>query len=236
MLFLSIMIALIPGFAWLFFYLQEDTHPEPKATVAKVFIAGGASAFVALAVQVALQHIGFSFSSDSIASSADITARVAVSIVLFAFVEELVKFSAAYATMNQDPAFKEPIDAMIYMVVAALGFATIENIGAVHGNFSSYTGNLLAGAVFETVTFRFVGATLLHTLSSALLGYYWALHIRNFGDSRPLFWGIALATVLHAVFNYLIITYGNLIFAVAFLSMIGFFVLGDFEKLKSRPV
>lgn len=238
MLLFSILIALLPGFGWLYFYLKEDEeHPEPKTTIVKVFVAGGACAFIALAVQVALQHVRLSFNSNAIRSPDDITWQVAVAIILFAFVEEIVKFAAAYTTIHRDPAFDEPIDAMIYMVVAALGFATIENIGAIQGNFASYDGNLLAGAVFETVTFRFVGATLLHTLSSAVLGYYWALHIRDFSaESRLLLWGIALATALHALFNYLIISYGNLMYAVAFLATIGFFVLGDFEKLKARRV
>lgn len=238
MLLLSILIALLPGLGWLYFYLKEDeAHPEPKAAIAEVFVAGGACAFIALAVQVALQHIRLSFTSNAISGPGDITLRIIVAVILFAFVEEIVKFAAAYVTIHSDPAFDEPIDAMIYMVVAALGFATIENIGAIHGNFVSYDGNLLAGAVFETVTFRFVGATLLHALSSAILGYYWALHIRDFSaESRLLLWGIALATALHAVFNYLIISYGSLMYAVAFLATIGFFVLGDFEKLKARQV
>jgi RsiW-degrading membrane proteinase PrsW (M82 family) len=236
MLLISILVALLPGFAWMFFYLKEDANPEPKMTIAKVFVAGGACAFVALAVQVALQHIGISFSSESVASPSDLTLRVGVAIILFALVEEIVKFAAVYASMHNDPEFQEPIDAMIYMVVAALGFATIENIGAIHGHFSTYSGYLLAGAIFETITFRFVGATLLHTLSSALLGYYWALHMRDLHEGNKLLWGIVLATVLHAAFNYLIISYGNLFYAVAFLAVIGFFVLNDFEKLKVRPV
>ncbi|MFH1246658.1 MAG: PrsW family glutamic-type intramembrane protease [Candidatus Liptonbacteria bacterium] len=234
MAFLAALSALIPGFAWLYFYLKEDSHPEPKLLIAKTFIAGGACAFIALAAQLALQKVGFSF--DVVQGAYGATLRLVITIFIFSLIEELVKFGAAYVSVHNDPAFQEPIDAMIYTIVAALGFATVENIGAVQQNIGGATQAQFLGLVFQTLTLRFVGATLLHSLSSGLIGYYWALSVRSFRSNYILVWGILLGSGLHAVFNYLILSYGNLMYAVGFVVVMGISVLGDFEKLKLKPI
>lgn len=234
MAFVAAIIALFPGFAWLYFYLREDPHPEPKLLIVKTFIAGAAGAFVALAIQLVLQRAGFTFATEDVIGG--IPLGIILTIIIFSFVEELVKFGAAYVTVHSDPAFDEPIDAMIYMVVAALGFATVENIGAVQRDIGLVSHLETIGLVLQTLTLRFVGATLLHTLSSGLIGYYWALWIRQFESGYFLIAGLLLGTGLHAVFNYLIISYGNLMYAVAFVVVMGISVLGDFERLRLKPI
>jgi len=144
-----------------------------------------------------------------------------------------MKFAATYFSINRNPGFSEPVDAMIYMIVAALGFATLENIGAISGISPQAA---LIPAVLETVSLRFVGATLLHTLTSGIVGYYWALGIVRGKVARYLIPGIALAAILHATFNYLILTYGDAVYSVIFLMVVGFFVLNDFEQLKAKPI
>lgn len=232
--FAAAIVALLPGFAWLYFYLREDPHPEPKLLILKTFIAGAACAFVALVAQIVLQRFGLTFDASDVAGG--VPGIVIITIIIFSLIEELVKFGAAYVTVHGDPAFDEPIDAMIYMIVASLGFATVENIGAVQRDISMVSHLATIGFVLQTLTLRFVGATLLHTLSSGLIGYYWALQIRRFDSGYLLFWGIILGTGLHAMFNYLIISYGNLIYAVGFIVVMGISILGDFERLRMKPI
>jgi RsiW-degrading membrane proteinase PrsW (M82 family) len=230
----AIVLGLLPGFAWLFFYLQEDPHPEPKRLLARTFVFGAASAVFALILQLFLIKTGASVDVSAYAETNALDVRLIVSLLLLAVAEELFKFGAAYFAVHDDTDFNEPVDAMIYMVVAALGFATVENLGAVVTGQPAQTA--LVSSVFQTLSFRFVGATLLHTLTSALIGYAWAKSIRTFGARRFLVAGIALATVLHAVFNYLILNFGNVIFPVLFVIVVGFFALNDFEKLKRESV
>lgn len=220
-----IVLALIPGFAWLFFYLQEDLHPEPKRLIAKTFIMGMVAAIFALAIEIILNT---SFGIISVGQLAFLT------LLGLAAIEEFFKFGAAYLSVHKNPAFDEPVDAMIYMVVAALGFATVENLGAIGGGTSSQTA-ILSNA-FTTTSLRFVGATLLHSLTSATLGYYWALGIRQFKAKKYILAGFLLAALLHGMFNYLIISYGSVIYSVMFLVVIGFFVLGGFERLKRKAL
>lgn len=231
---LSIALAFLPSFAWLFFYLREESHPEPKPLIAMTFVMGFIFAFLALIVQL-FMNCGVAGGFRSCESSLNSAVRLTpILVIIFAFVEELFKFLAAYLVVHKNPAFNEPVDAMIYMVVAALGFGALENFGVLSSGSSNQTS--LLTDIFHLTSLRFVGATLLHSLTSAVAGYYWALEIREFFRTRLIAWGILIATFLHVIFNYLIISYGNLIYAVAFLMIVAFFVIVDFEKLRSRAI
>ena len=221
---LGIILGIIPGFAWLYFYLKEDLHPEPKKLIVLTFLSGISFGFYALLAENFLNN-WFRFGSFNTLGP--------IAIIVFAGVEELFKFLAAYYAVHRNTAFDEPVDAMIYMVVASLGFATLENLGAL--NLGTGTAIPVSGA-FEIASLRFVGATLLHTLTSAIIGYGWAISIRDFGKKGPLLWGLVIATLLHAFFNYLIINLGAMTYSILFLLITGFFVLTDFEKLRERGV
>ncbi|MEK7195161.1 MAG: PrsW family glutamic-type intramembrane protease [Patescibacteria group bacterium] len=223
---LIVVLGFLPGFAWLYFYLREDTHPEPKSLIALTFLAGAVSAFIALGIEYILSFF---------LRGAGIERMAISSLLAFALIEETVKFGAAYFSVRNRAALDEPVDAMIYMVTAALGFATVENLGAVSLGTGG-AGAAIISNIFATTSLRFVGATLLHSLTSGLVGYYWAWDIREFKIRKYIYVGIVAATVLHATFNHLILAYGNLAYLVMFLTVIGFFVLNDFEKMKNKAV
>ena len=204
--------------------MGEETHPEPKRLIAFVFIVGMAFGFFT----VAIENIFSGW-----AAGIGIQELSLLSLFGLAIIEEAMKFTAAHFAIYRNPEFSEPVDAMIYMIVAALGFATLENIGAIAGLTPQAA---LLPAVFETMSLRFVGATLLHTLTSGIVGYYWALGIVRGKVARYLAIGIPIAAILHATFNYLILTYGDAVYSVIFLIVVGFFVLNDFEQLKAKPI
>lgn len=187
--------------------------------VAKVFMAGALMTIFAAVIQFLLQKIFISFSS---------------SFFVFAIIEEVFKFLAVYLVVRKSRFFDEPIDAMIYMITAALGFAMVENI-AVALNASNIQEAIGA------MTLRFVGATLLHALTSGIVGYYWAksLILKNrflvVGRWSLIIKGFALASLLHMIFNYLILISEEqiLIYPTIFLIIIALFIFWDFERLKA---
>lgn len=214
MLSFPLLLGLLPSFAWLIFYLKEDPNPEPKRLIFETFLAGAISTFIVLGVQMAF---------NGWATDRGIIQYSLISFFVLSAIEELFKFGAARLVINKHPYdFDEPVDAMIYMIVAALGFAAVENIAA-----ASKSSELL----FETTTLRFIGATLLHTLSSGLLGYYWAKEIIS-KKKYFLYIGFFIATALHTVFNYLILNYEPVVVPTTFLIVAALFILYDFEKLK----
>jgi len=233
MLTVALVLALVPGLLWLFFYLSEDNNVEPKSLVALTFFSGIAFAFFALIIQRVLEQVGFIGRPTELGQAGGNFTFFVVTLLVLAGVEEICKFVAAYVVVHKSPDFNQPIDAMLYVVIAALGFATVENIG-----IAAPLGlrSLGVAIIIESLALRFIGATLLHTLSSGILGYYWAIDIRRFNSKIWLIFGIILATILHAVFNYLIIKHANLFYSLAFVVFLGFFTLSDFEKLKERAV
>lgn len=226
-----VLLGLLPSFAWLAFYLEEDLHPEPRRLIFLTFLAGAAVTIVVFAVQLAL-NAGVEF--------LEFSSRGLAALFGLAAIEELFKFGAAYFVVARSRAFDEPVDAMIYLIVAALGFAAVENIGALDTTVDAFrsangdTGVALTSRIFETTTLRFIGATLLHALSSAIVGFYWAKGILRGRSAWFLVAGILIATGLHALFNYFILRFEEVIYATLFLVVIAFFVLNDFEKLKAR--
>ena len=212
--YLPIILGLLPSFAWLIFYLKEDPHQEPKKLILETFLAGGLITFLVLGPQTIVSNF---------INSAGIVQYGFLAFILLASVEEFCKFLAAKTVVSDHKKdFDEPVDAMVYLIVAALGFAAVENMAAVFN---------AKEVALETTTLRFIGATLLHTISSGLLGYYWA---RSIIEKKRwlLFAGIIAATLLHTVFNYLILRFEPATIPTAFLIISALFILYDFEKLK----
>jgi len=221
---LLIVLGLLPGLAWLAFYLQEDLrHPEPKKLIFITFLSGAVITVFVLQVQILIHKwlTGLGYTSYGF-----------FPFLFLAAAEELFKFLAVYLVVSRRREFDEPVDAMIYMIVAALGFATVENIASVLQTAGGGLGN---PGPLETTVLRFVGATLLHTLASGIVGYYWgkamALQIKPAGLVAR---GLLIAIVLHAIFNFLIINSEPVALPLIFLLFVALVVLADFEKLKAR--
>lgn len=222
---LAIVVGLAPSMVWIWFFLREDeAHPEPKKLLLYVFLSGAAMTFFVYGPQVYLVNL---------LSHIDVGQFSALSLLLLAGLEEAFKFLAVYLTVGRHKEFDEPLDAMIYMIVAALGFAAIENVASL---FQPANALIKEIGPFEVTSLRFVGATLLHSLSSGLVGYYWGMAKACKRNIVPyIIEGIGVAAILHAIFNYLILIFEpETLLAPLFLVAIAFFVLNDFEELKQR--
>lgn len=219
---ISIILGVIPGLAWLAFYLREDyRHPEPRKLIFYTFISGALITVLVLQFQIIV--------NDWVISKGWSTYSF-VSFLFLGVVEEVFKLAAVYIAVGRRKEFDEPIDAMVYMIASALGFATVENVASV---LRSDSLSLTSPGPLETTALRFVGATLLHSLTSGLVGYYWGRAMAQ--GKSVLIWigqGILIATLLHAVFNYLIIKSEPVALPLIFLVFMALFILNDFEKLK----
>jgi RsiW-degrading membrane proteinase PrsW (M82 family) len=122
--------------------------------------------------------------------------------VAIALVEELMKFFAVRFTILHEEEFDEPIDAMLYLIIAALGFAAVENAFTVSGSQVQKQGFFGEGGVLLILGARSLSATLLHTLSSGIVGYALA---RTFFSQKPkrriLTLGLLIATLIHGTYN-----------------------------------
>lgn len=217
-------LGLLPSVTWLIFYLQEDKqHPEPIPMVIYAFIVGGLITFLVLVLQLSLRQ-WFSLIG--------VQARSPLELLSFSAIEEVLKFTAVWIFISRRNSFNEPIDAMMYMVTAALGFAAVENIASLGQPGPSLITGIAGVAPLELLALRFFGATLLHSLTSAIVGYHWGHGIIKKQILRGIAIGLSIAIALHAVFNYLILKTGPVTWVISFVMFIGFFVMSDFERLK----
>lgn len=208
----------LPTLLWLWFWLREDKRrPEPPKLIAISFIFGMLGVFVAIPFEKAI--------------SLFIPSALAI-LIGWAIVEEVLKYIAAYAGGMHTQAEDEPIDAMIYLITAALGFAAAENM-------LFLLDPLLAGEVFTTVVtgnIRFIGTTLLHVLSSAIIGAAIAFSFYKRKAVRVEYFviGLVLSIALHTAFNFLIINTGQqsmfAIFGLLWVAIIGLLLV--FERVK----
>jgi len=196
---LYILFGLAPCIIWLLFYLRKDAHPEPKRMVIKVFFYGMLVAIPAVFLEMGFFEIVPKF-AEKLGSSWIVILNVFVGIAL---TEEVLKYLVVKRGVLRNPEFDEPVDAVLYMIIAALGFAALENILIL---FSLGPGLLIKEALeisAFTSFLRFLGAIFLHTLCSGILGYFLAL---SFFEAKKrlklLITGLAIATFLHGLFNY----------------------------------
>lgn len=203
-------LGLAPSLVWLAYYLRQDLHPEPKKMIVRVFISGFVFTFFAFVAEWAF--IKTFFQIDVLCSnclqlapnfyhSMNVSQVAALSFsVIFGLsvIEEGAKYIAAKIKIINSFDFDEPVDAMIYMIIAALGFAAAENIGYILQN---------ADNALNIAYWRFLSATFLHTAASAIVGYFFAISIIK--QKHHFFFialGLTVASLLHALFNFLIMT------------------------------
>ncbi len=192
-LFIYALIAgLLPSLIWLFFWLREDANAEPRPLIAACFIGG------MLAVVAAV------FAEKYIA---EIIADPAYRYTLWAAFEEVAKFVAVALIALHSNNNDEPIDAMIYCIVVALGFAALENTLFIMGPLAG--GEVSRGII--TGNMRFVGATLVHVVSTATIGFAlgWASYRSSAVKLIALVIGLGGAIAIHAAFNLSIVTGGS---------------------------
>lgn len=251
-----IFFGLTPSIIWLLFYLRKDVHPEPKRMVIKIFLLGALIA--PLAAIIECFPVGYNQITGLVCLLRSLFSNFlpeSLGIFFYMFlivgsVEEIFKYLVVKFKVLKDPAFDEPTDVMLYMIIAALGFAAIENILVL---FSLEKPFLIAQVSFLTA-YRFILPTFLHTLCSGTIGYFLA---KSFFDPKQrrklLFTGFSLAIFLHGLFNFSIIKigeslkiiHGQIVIAderlfVSFFLVLGIILIGlaifvtiGFKKLKN---
>ena len=210
----------LPAILWLMFWLREDArNPESNFLILKTFLAGSAVVILVIPFQKIIANIFPGMGPSAF--------------TLWAILEEAFKFLAAYFIAIRTRADDDPIDPMIFMITVALGFVALENALFIINPLIQK--DILNGILLGNM--RFVGASLLHVVSSATIGLAISLHFY-----KPLLdkiiWGVLaffLAVSFHTVFNLFIVNQNDLgtfiTFGVVWASIIVLLLL--FEKVKT---
>ena len=182
-----LIIGFLPGLLWLFFWLREgeDDKPEPKYLILKTFFYSWIGVvFVKIAQTVAISIFDKNIQP-----------------FVFVALEELVKFLIVYKVALTKKANNERTDPILYLIIGAIGFATLENILYLISYLLKYGLYKSFGVVF----FRYVGATIIHIVSTGLIGFFMSLTYYKKKSIRIIFLhiGFFLAVFVHYNFNIL---------------------------------
>ena len=207
----------LPAMFWLWFWLRQEDHqqPEPKGLIIMSFILGGILVLIAMW----LERYSLNFVTDN-----------KIQIIVWATIEELLKFAGVMIIISGNSFVDEPIDYPIYFITVALGFAAFEN-------FSYLLQENLGGKIIGLITgnLRFLGSTLLHSISSGIIGSAMALSFYT-KTYRGIYTtaGIILAITLHSVFNFFIMKGSgeNFLSVFGFLWVVAIINILVFEKIK----
>ena len=190
---ISVLLGISASLVWLWHYLKKDVIPEPKRAIFKVFVWGMIATFPVIIIEILASKL----------VKQEIHPFLYWFLII-AFTEEIFKYFVVilFKILNAKEV-DEPVDIMIYMIVAALGFAGLENILYLLPTVEK------ALPFFETFKItlagsltRFLGATFLHTLSSGALGFFLALSfLKTKNRRRLLTLGFLIAIFFHGLFN-----------------------------------
>ncbi|OUT95915.1 MAG: hypothetical protein CBB92_10865 [Flammeovirgaceae bacterium TMED32] len=204
-----LLLSLLPGLIIIIFIFFSDKHEkEPIGLLAISFFFG-------------ILTFGLSYyTGDSLAEHYQMEPNnlwdeLFFAFIIVAFVEEIFKFSFVRFILYRNHNFNEPFDGIVYTVMVAMGFATIENVIFV------MQGGVTTGIV---IMFSTVPA---HATFAVIMGYYLgkakfnekkvALDID--GDGIPdirfntkvftsliAIIGFVIATIIHGFYDYFLLT------------------------------
>jgi len=220
---------ILPVLFWLWFWLHEDkTHPEPKQIIFLAFFLG----MIAVPAAIFLEKVYMNWNHPELSETDLLTSITLIDLFIWAIIEEIIKYAMAFFAGLRSRYFDEPVDAVMYMISSALGFAALENVLFI---FNSLSAGVFSDG-FITSQLRFIGASLLHVSCSALIGFAigFGLCKSRFTRISYIAAGLVSAFALHTVFNYLILINngGHLIEIFSVLWAVIVLIIFLFEKIK----
>lgn len=200
-----LVVPVVLSLAWLVFVRRFDrAHPEPMWLVGVTFLLGAISTAPAGLAEYALAQLS-PYLDPNLVTFGGQTAALPLAIVVFTLVvglsEEGAKRLAAHFAIRRRE-FDEPVDGIVYGIVASLGFAAAENI-------RYFAIGRMAAPLVIARCFMSVPA---HMFFGAVWGY--ALGVRLLEpDTKPWRW-LLLAAFCHGLFDALLSTEGAGMLAV----------------------
>lgn len=191
-LLLLILSAVAPGIAFAFFILLFDRYDrEPKLLLIKVFLLGMLVTLPTIVVELIGQRFNV---------FAGLFGQLFEAFVVIGLSEEYFKRLVVKRVAFNHPAFNERLDGIIYCSIAALGFATLENIFYVI-NYSPVVPDIwMTRALLSVPAHLLLGITMGYYLSMARFCNEPARCIQYMNKS------LYIPALLHGAFDFILMT------------------------------
>ncbi len=180
--------AVVPSILLVWYFHARDVYPEPPGVIWRTFVLGIVTVIPVLAVGVPV-HMGIA------KIGTPVLASVLEALCVAALPEEFFKLTVLVWFSMRRQEFDEPMDGIVYGVVASLGFATFENLVYVMDGGTS----VAFSRAFSAVPF--------HAFLGAIMGYYVGQAWKFPGKRRALILqGYVTAVVLHGLYDFPLMT------------------------------
>jgi len=202
----TLLITIVPSLIILFYFFISDKFKEPRGTIALVFALGVLVCFPAGIIN------NFMIENFADIASEDLTH----SFLAPAWSEEILKFLILYTIVLRRNEFNEPMDGIVYGVVASLGFATYENYDYVFRLAETWDIAPSQMAIWRSYT-----AVPMHGLNGCIMGFYFGMYAFT-AEKKYLVLSLLMPFLLHGSYNFLImyppfgllIVLGMLVYAI----------------------
>jgi RsiW-degrading membrane proteinase PrsW (M82 family) len=214
----AILGGMVPTFLWLWFWINESDDDIPSVLIVFGYICGMLAVLILLPLHNPIEHLNL--------TSGQIT-------TLYATLEECAKVSII-AILAFNSHIYDATDYTIYLVTGALGFSALENTLYLLQPIAHITD---IGSVVITGNLRFFGATVLHTVTVAIVGIFIgiAYPLGRFGKTVAALLGISAGVLIHVMFNTYIElgTRQGTIIAIVGIWSIALVIIMIFDRLKA---
>lgn len=180
-----VVISLVPALGWAWFFREQDIYEkEPPRLLLLCFFAGMLAVLPAILLEEPFRGL---------MEQGSIGERLVTAFLVVGLGEEALKLLAVYLSVYTRDDFNEAIDGMIYSIMAALGFAAVENL-----LYTITFGIQVAPA-------RALVSSLAHSAFSGLAGYHLGVAKFTRGQARwQIANGLVTAAFLHGLYNTLL--------------------------------
>ena len=182
-----LLITIVPSLLILIYFFLSDKFKEPKGTIALVF---GLGVLICLPAGIINEFMEVNFSNI-------FSERLLYSFLGPAWGEEILKFLILYTIVLKRNEFNEPMDGIVYGVVASLGFATYENYDYVFRLAETWNIDPAQMALWRSYS-----AVPMHGLNGCIMGFYFGKYAFT-ADKKYLILSLLIPFLLHGFYNFL---------------------------------
>ena len=183
----TLLITIVPSLLILIYFFLSDKFKEPKGTIALVF---GLGVLICLPAGIINEFMEVNFSNI-------FSERLLYSFLGPAWGEEILKFLILYTIVLKRNEFNEPMDGIVYGVVASLGFATYENYDYVFRLAETWNIDPAQMAIWRSYS-----AVPMHGLNGCIMGFYFGKYAFT-AEKKYLVLSLLIPFLLHGFYNFL---------------------------------
>lgn len=173
-------LAFVPTLILMWYFRRRDLNPEPARVVWTTFLLGCVAVVPVLLIPTSLVVAQVRSPVLGVLASAFVQAAIP---------EELSKLLVLLGYSTRHREFDEAMDGVVYGAIAALGFATVENV--------SYVSQGGLGTALSRGIFAVPG----HAFDGAIMGYY--LGQTRLGRRRVVY-ALLWPVIIHGLYDFLL--------------------------------